>query len=264
MSTSEFQTAKQMEQVYQILLRCGSKRTPTDFCVQLVKDLSDLVLYDQARVLFLDKSGKICDRRLFGVSERQWKDFLYYYENDMVLASHSLREPMRLSQNEKVTVRNYRYDPGEEYRDKSVFVDNYIRALRIYHSMGIGFSDQENCIRSIVVLDRVRDIPFFYQEVELIKTIHPILENYYIDLLLMGENIPSTPLQPRKQAYSLTKRESEILELLMDGLTPTRISQRLVISVSTVYRHIANIYQKCRVSNRQELYRLFAGQQLKI
>ena len=142
-------------------------------------------------------------------------------------------------------------------------MDNYVLPLRIYHSMGIGFSDQENCIRSIVVLDRVRDIPFLYQEVELIKAIHPILENYYIDLLL-GENIPSTPLQPRKQAYSLTKRESEIVELLMEGLTPTRISQRLVISVSTVYRHIANIYEKCHVTNRQELYRLFAGQQLKI
>lgn len=50
----------------------------------------------------------------------------------------------------------------------------------------------------------------------------------------------------------------------MEGLTPTRISQRLVISVSTVYRHIANIYEKCHVTNRQELYRLFAGQQLKI
>ena len=79
MSTSEFQTAKQMEQVYQLLIRCGSKRTPTDFCVQLVKDLSGLLLYDQARVLFLDKSGKICDRRLFGVSEQQWKEFMYFY-----------------------------------------------------------------------------------------------------------------------------------------------------------------------------------------
>ena len=87
-------------------------------------------------------------------------------------------------------------------------MDNYVRPLRIYHSMGIGFSDQENCIRSIVVLDRVRDIPFLYQEVELIKAIHPILENYYIDLLL-GENIPSTPLQPLKRAHFLTKRESE-------------------------------------------------------
>lgn len=263
MSTSEFQTAKQMEQVYQLLIRCGSKRTPTDFCVQLVKDLSGLLLYDQARVLFLDKSGKICDRRLFGVSEQQWKDFMYFYENDLLFVKHSLREPLHLPQNEKITVHNYWYDPEEAYKRESVFVDNYVRPLRIYHSMGIGFSDQENCIRSIVVLDRVRDIPFLYQEVELIKAIHPILENYYIDLLL-GENIPSTPLQPRKQAYSLTKRESEIVELLMEGLTPTRISQRLVISVSTVYRHIANIYEKCHVTNRQELYRLFAGQQLKI
>ena len=52
----------------------------------------------------------------------------------------------------------------------------------------------------------------------------------------------------------------EIVELLLDGLAPALISQRLSISVNTVYRHIANIYQKCRISNRQELYKLFVQQ----
>ena len=247
---------KRIERIYRILLHCGAQRTQSDFCSQLVKEISELVPYDQARVLFLDTSGKICDSRLFGVKERQWKDFLYYYENDLVLSRYSLKEPMRLPQNEKVYAQNYWYDLEQQAEDKNIFVDDYVRSLRLYHSMGIGLSDRENCIRSIIVLDRMQDIPFTYQEIALVKKIQPLLENYHIDLLLEADAVPA-PLQSFKQAYLLTRRETEIVALLTDGLTPALISQRLSISVTTVYRHIANIYQKCHISNRQELHRLF-------
>lgn len=250
---------KQAEQIYQLLLHCGAQRTPSDFCSQLVKELANLVSYDQARVLFLDKTGKICDSKLFGVNERQWKDFMYYYDNDLVFSKYSLKEPLRLSRKEKVYAHNYWYDLDEEAEGRSVFVDDYVRSLRLYHSMGIGLSDQENCIRSIIVLDRMQDIPFTYHEINLVKIMQPLLENYHIDLLLERGAI-STPLQSFKQAFFLTKREAEIVGLLMDGLTPTLISQRISVSVTTVYRHIANIYQKCHISNRQELHRLFSGQ----
>lgn len=252
---------KQSEQIYQLLLHCGAQRTPSEFCSQLVKELSCLVSYDQARVLFLDKSGKICDSRLFGVNERQWKDFMYYYDNNLVFSKYSLKEPMRLSQKEKVYAQNYWYDLDEKPEDKRIFVDDYVKSLRLYHSMGIGLSDQENCIRSIIVLDRMQDIPFTYQEVALVKDIQPLLENYHIDLLLAVNTAPA-PLQSFRQTYFLTSREAEIVGLLMDGLTPAVICHRLSISVTTVYRHIANIYQKCHISNNQELHRLFSGQKL--
>lgn len=105
----------------------------------------------------------------------------------------------------------------------------------------------------------MQDIPFSHQELELVKLLQPLLENYHIDLLLEAE-AASSPLQVLKQTYFLTKREAEIVELLMDGLTPALIGKRVSISVATVYRHIANIYQKCPISNRQELHRLFSGQ----
>lgn len=250
---------RQMEQIYQLLLHCGAQRTISNFCGRLVKEIDCLVSYDQARVLFLDRAGKICDFQLFGVNERQWKDFMYYYNNDLVFSRYSLKEPLRLSQKEKVYAQNYWYNLDENTEDKSVFVDDYVRSLRLYHSMGIGLSDQENCIRSIIVLDRVQDIPFTYREIELVKIIQPLLENYHIDLLMNAGEIFS-PLQSFKQTYFLTKREVEIVGLLMDGLTPALISKRISVSVTTVYRHVANIYQKCHVSNRQELYRLFSGQ----
>lgn len=249
------------ESVYQLLLRCGEQRTRVDFCTQLITELSALVPYDQARILFLDKSGKISGAKLFGVKKHQWEDFMHYYENDLVTSKYSLKEPMHLSASEKISVQNYWYNLGEKPKKSSVFVDDYVYSLHLYHSLGIGMSDQENCIRSIFVLDRTCDTPFSNQEVTLLRGIHPLLENYHIDLLLNG-NAEDASVQMFRQTYFLTKREIEIVGLLMEGLTPAQISQRISVSVATVYRHIANIYQKCHVSNRQELQKLFLGQEI--
>ena len=248
----------QTEQIYRFLLRCGAWRTVTELCIQFVNDIRDLVPYDQARILFLDKSGKICGSKLFGVNVRQWKDFLYYYENNMVFDRHFLKEPMHLSQEEKVTARNYWYG-AENVEPGSIFLEDYVHALHLCHSLGIGFADQDNCIRSIITLDRLQDTHYSYHEIELVKKIHPIIENYHIDLLIGAENV-SAPLQSFKKEHFLTERETEITELLLDGLTPALIAQRLNISINTVYRHVANIYQKCHISNRQELNRLFFRQ----
>jgi DNA-binding NarL/FixJ family response regulator len=51
---------------------------------------------------------------------------------------------------------------------------------------------------------------------------------------------------------TLSPRESEVLELLVDGLTVAQIGRRLFISGSTAKTHVANIYQKLGVGNRAQ------------
>jgi len=48
----------------------------------------------------------------------------------------------------------------------------------------------------------------------------------------------------------LTRRQREVLLLLAEGLTSQQIAERLVVSVNTVNRHIADIYRKIDASNR--------------
>lgn len=54
-------------------------------------------------------------------------------------------------------------------------------------------------------------------------------------------------------AYSLSKRESEILPYVLKGRTGERIASELFISKNTVDTHIRRIYAKCEVHNRQQL-----------
>jgi len=53
--------------------------------------------------------------------------------------------------------------------------------------------------------------------------------------------------------HSLTKRETEVLNLLLMGRSTTYIAETLYISADTVKSHVRHIYQKLGVHNRQEL-----------
>jgi DNA-binding NarL/FixJ family response regulator len=52
---------------------------------------------------------------------------------------------------------------------------------------------------------------------------------------------------------SLTSREQQVLELLVEGFSYKEISQRLGISTSTVGTYVQRIYEKLHVSSRREI-----------
>lgn len=55
------------------------------------------------------------------------------------------------------------------------------------------------------------------------------------------------------EEYGLTKRECEILELVLLGRNVPNIAEELVISTNTVKTHIKRMYQKLGIHSRQEL-----------
>ena len=58
---------------------------------------------------------------------------------------------------------------------------------------------------------------------------------------------------PDLEEYNLTKREKEILGLLMDGLSYKEIASRCFISIDTLYSHIRKVYSKLNVHSRSEI-----------
>jgi len=55
------------------------------------------------------------------------------------------------------------------------------------------------------------------------------------------------------EVYNLTKREKEILLLLMDGLSYKEISAKCFISIDTLNSHIRKVYTKLNVHSRSEI-----------
>jgi DNA-binding NarL/FixJ family response regulator len=60
------------------------------------------------------------------------------------------------------------------------------------------------------------------------------------------------PTVKKPDEYHLTKREHEILDLLMDGLSYKDIADKCAISIQTLNSHIKNIYNKLGVHSRSE------------
>lgn len=55
-----------------------------------------------------------------------------------------------------------------------------------------------------------------------------------------------------KDFEELTKRETEIIELLSQGLLYKEIADKIFVSIDTVKKHIGNIYRKLQVNNKVE------------
>ncbi len=64
------------------------------------------------------------------------------------------------------------------------------------------------------------------------------------------------PEEPREErtATTLTEREREVLELLVQGITSNReLAERLVVSENTIKYHLRNILDKLHVQNRAQV-----------
>lgn len=66
-------------------------------------------------------------------------------------------------------------------------------------------------------------------------------------LLSSGSGVPQT-----RQDFGLTKRELEVLELLVQGLNNREIAEKLVVSRATAKAHVSHILNKMDASNRAE------------
>jgi len=57
----------------------------------------------------------------------------------------------------------------------------------------------------------------------------------------------------------LTKREDEVVKLIIQGYSNKQVSEKLFISEKTVKSHLNNVYKKLRLSNRLQLVADFLG-----
>jgi DNA-binding NarL/FixJ family response regulator len=68
------------------------------------------------------------------------------------------------------------------------------------------------------------------------------------------------PMETATQREQLSRRETEVLDLVARGFTYPEVAQRLGLSVSTVQSHVRNIYGKLDVHNKTEA--VFEARQL--
>jgi predicted ATPase/DNA-binding CsgD family transcriptional regulator len=73
---------------------------------------------------------------------------------------------------------------------------------------------------------------------------------------------PRSPAPRSGAAARLSPRETEVLRLLTEGLTNPQIAERLVVSLPTVNKHVASIFNKLGVNSRSAATRIAVEQHL--
>lgn len=80
----------------------------------------------------------------------------------------------------------------------------------------------------------------------------PEVARMIVGMLQRTELMPDVARPSNELLTLLSKRESEVLNLLASGLRNGEIADRLNVSIETVKSHIRSIYQKLGVRNRSE------------
>ena len=70
---------------------------------------------------------------------------------------------------------------------------------------------------------------------------------------------PKTPGNKLAEFESLTTREREVAMCLASGYSYKDISEELFISISTVRKHVTNIYRKLNINNQRQLISMYFG-----
>lgn len=113
---------------------------------------------------------------------------------------------------------------------------------------GEGEKGTENCVLTRVIKDYIFKIYTYDREYS-----NGIVDRYHwITISRKGdENTPGRT----KPEIPLTPTELRVAKLMQNGLTYQAIADELIVSYHTVKKHVQNIYSKCGVNNRYQLYR---------
>lgn len=85
--------------------------------------------------------------------------------------------------------------------------------------------------------------------------------NPYICIFIIEDTISNKlDLNRMRQQFRLTRRETDVLRRVLDGLKNLEIAKELEISEQTVKDHLSNIYMKIGVQNRFSLMRELVNQ----
>lgn len=238
-------SSQDWRRISDFLREAGSQPDLDSFIGKAIEGIRELVPLDSMFAFLLDAHGGITpESRTVDIPRKPLREYSEYYLGlDPCVAHYTPRRPL--------TYADWR---SSEFT-KSEFVADFVRPLHLTCSVGVMIQDRQG--RLALSLGGNREGKALWErEKAILATVQPHLKNLYN---LYRRIAPPDESAIDSRLTGLTKRESEIVGLLCQGLTTSEISTLLFISEHTTYRHINNIFSKMKVGSRTELVALVLG-----
>ncbi len=209
-----------------------------------------LIPYNQASFTYIDKQSKSIDmnRSVFvDIDEELLK--LYnesHYKSDYVF-------------------NTFNYMKSVAYRDTDILEDSIRKKTKFYQEfllpMNVPFAGglilvKDTELLGVVTLFRSREYGDLSDKDMFILD---LFKNHITNILYKLDHQTSIITNISDKKYKLIKehnlsiRELEIVELILNGLSNNEIGNQLMISTSTVKKHVYNIFTKFNVNSRSQL-----------
>jgi DNA-binding CsgD family transcriptional regulator len=115
-------------------------------------------------------------------------------------------------------------------------------------------SEDENAAENEPAVRKIKNLIFKIHTYDQSYS-HGIVDRYH----WIGISQQDAAKHKTSEEISLTASEKKVAALLYEGLTYQKIADELCISYHTVKNHVQNIFSKCDVSSRYELFKVLDG-----
>ncbi len=221
---------------------------------KLMKVIRMLIPYTKGYFILLDEEQNIREKESYFTGFNTKAERLYmnkYYNDDYIRYLYDIKSETNVYRDTNIL--------ESAIREKTDFYVNFLKPEDIVFGCGILIIKNG---RVIGIFNLFRNEPlkdFTDKELKILDILKKHLENmiYNVTQLSRAKISVNKNLNAFAAAFYLTDRESEVLSLINKGYSNQKIADELAISLSTVKKHVYNLFGKTGVANRSQLISLF-------
>ncbi|MCD8152214.1 MAG: LuxR C-terminal-related transcriptional regulator [Clostridiales bacterium] len=212
--------------------------------------MNSLCPFDNGLAYVMDAQGNQILQKFYNYRKEWSSAYIEYYKHLDV----ARREKQTTKDGGKPTASVLFFTDWSKVEASEFTRDYILPARKLKYSFYITLVDDDEIARVTFAFDRTRNIPYGEKEREILDIILPHLNNFHRMFYYKAlSGTQSAKWDMLLDVAGLTQQERKIVRLLCQGVSPDEISKRLVISPTTIRKHLSHIYKKLSVSGMQEL-----------
>ena len=250
---------KEMEwmTINNILLELYAQNNLDQLSLKLMRVLRMLIPYTKGYLILLNNQGKIQEPEscFIGLTEKEKREYIpEYYHKDYLQYLYDLSEETRVYKDTDII--------DEERRCRTEFFRKFLQPADIPYGCGILIHHQGELMAVFNLFRSSQLGDFSDKDLEILNILKNHIKNMIVQVTCLNQrdHLVEQCFQETAERYSLTERESEVMRLLSRGMSNHEICDQLTVSLSTVKKHIYNLFNKTQVRSRTQLINLLYQQ----
>ncbi len=251
-------TLKEMEwnRINELLLEIYSMDNEHEIADRFLKIIRGLIPYAQGFILMSSEENEINaeNSAFINISEKMKNLYIdHFYKVDYI--NYIINDSSTLVFKDTEILEN-------SLRIKTELYQGFLKPQNIEYGCGIIFIKEGNVL-GVLNLFRSADLgDFSDRDIRILHLVKDHMTNIIHSLRKSSKSLGgrlSINLEDL-ESYKLSKREKEIIQMMIQGLSNQDISDKYMISISTVKKHVYNIFTKIGINSRMQLLKIFGEQ----